>query len=750
MDNIAPDFGYTPESLTLDCSDTYDVAIPVATDNCDTDVSQSCSNDIVYTLDGCETCYVDTWTCTAQDDCGNSTTISWSYTITDTEAPVITVACPGDVTLYKDANCHVDLPNDEPAYNVTDCDLNAVVTVDFVETITDDLTNSDDANHEGCYSILQTWTITATDCKNNTSTETCSRTITVMDNIAPDFGSTPLDAEYSCSDSWDVGIPVASDNCDTEVEQSCDFEQTYALGEDCPYEYTQVWTCTAQDDCGNSTTISWTITIVDDEGPTCLCEDITVCCPSEVPMPVDPICTDHCDPNPTVILLDADTAWDADCPTQGVIFRYWLASDCSGNETMCTQTITIEDEVAPVFEYTCGYTDGEVIEICCETATEQDFLSYQCDMTWTDPGCSDDNVIYEYTSVLDFEGDVATGCTASTPEAYEDGETCTGYTPHALRLFNLPSGDKFFGLNAPGIITYIGDSAWSYTASFYVIDEASGDMSDYDGFSIDVLFDEGLDWAHWSDQDFQTGYKADCPFIGDNHEEWMYYLLSSGTLTGLGVYDGSSFTLAHQPANLFYACQVGEGANNANGNHGFSSWMTLSGNYVYLGQSIPFSGSGDIFGDLDCCSGGSYTQTVTLHDCGCNTNSLTWTVLATSDGCGVIAEQEGGNAEEVDVSVIGGNSNPVEDKFPISVLEVAPNPTNNATQVQFISSAAVRLHMDLIQMDGSVVMNLYDGDIHPGMIYTQNLLLSQFEAGMYQIRWSTNQGTITKKVLLTN
>ena len=750
MDNIAPEFGYTPESLNLDCYDTYDVAIPVATDNCDTDVNQSCDNEIVYTLDGCETCYVDTWTCTAHDDCGNSTSISWSYTITDTEAPVISVACPGDVTLYKDENCHVDLPNEDPAYNVTDCDLNAEVTVDLVETITDDLTNSDDDNHEGCYSILQTWTITATDCKNNTSTATCSRTVTVMDSIAPDFGTPPADAEYSCHDTWDVGIPVASDNCDSEVEQSCDYEETYAFGEDCPYEYTQEWTCTAQDDCGNSSSISWTITVVDDEGPECYCEDITVCCPTEVPLPMDPECMDHCDPNPSVYLMDADTLWDADCPTQGVIYRYWLASDCSGNETMCTQTITIEDDQAPMFEYTCGFTDGEVIEICCETATEQDFLSYQCDMTWTDPGCNDDYVIYEYTSSLDFNGDELTGCTASTPEAYENGETCTGFTPHALRLFNLPSGDKYFGLDAPGIITYIGDSAWSYSASFYVIDEATGEQSSSDGFSIDVLFDEGLDWEHWSDQDFPTGYKADCPLIGDNHEEWMYYLLSSGTLTGMGEYHGSSFSLTHQPSNLFYACQVGDGANNSNGNYGFSSWMTLSGDYVYLGQSSSFTGSGDIFGDLDCCPGGSYTQTVTLHDCGCNTNSLTWTVLATSDGCEVIAEQTGGNAEEVDVSVIGGDSNPVENKFPISVLEVAPNPTQNATQVQFISSAAVRLHMDLIQMDGTVVMNLFNGDVHPDMIYTQNLLLSQFDAGMYQLRWSTNQGTITKKVLLTN
>ena len=58
--------------------------------------------------------------------------------------------------------------------------------------------------------------------------------------------------------------------------------------------------------------------------------------------------------------------------------------------------------------------------------------------------------------------------------------------------------------------------------------------------------------------------------------------------------------------------------------------------------------------------------------------------------------------------------------------------------------------MDLIQMDGAVVMNLYNGDIHPNMIYTQNLVMDDLEAGMYQIRWATNSGSMTKKVLLTN
>lgn len=750
-DTMAPEFNSEPESLTLSCFDSYDVPIPVASDNCDSEVNQGCSNEIVYTLDGCETCYVDTWTCHANDDCGNSTTISWSYTITDEEAPVITVACPNDVDLFSDANCMVSIPNDEPFYEVTDCDLNTEVTVDYDETMSDDLFASDDDNHEGCYFIHQSWTITATDCKGNSSSEFCERTITVYDLIAPVFNSTPSDADYSCDDTWDIALPVASDNCDSDVSQECNNVMTYTYGEDCPYGYMQEWTCTAVDDCGNEASISWTITVVDDTPPVCTPEDITVCCPSEVPLPELPMATDNCDPDPMVMSMGADTTWDEDCPTQGVILRYWQAMDCAGNTSSCTQTITIEDNEAPTFDYTCGYTDGEVIEICCETATEQDFLSYQCDITWDDncPG----HVIVDYQSTLNLDDENPSSCTTTTPEAYENGETCVGFIPHALRLFSLPSNDKFFGLadDQPGIVTYIDDSSWTYSATFYLIDESTGDLSMDDGFEIDVLFNNGLDWSGWSNQSFPTGYKADCPILGDFHEEWMYYILDSGALTGMGAYEGSEFELYHQPQNQFYGCQVGTAANNSNENYGFSSWMILNGTYSYYGQEMAYMGSGDIFADLDCCLGGSYHQSVTLIDCGCNTNSIEWTVVATSDGCGVIAGQAGGaNAEETEVYITGGESDSIENKFPISVMDLAPNPTDHATQIKFISSAAVRLQMDLIQMDGTLVANLFNGDIHPDMIYTQNLLMSEYDAGMYQVRWSTTQGSITKKVLLTN
>ena len=66
-----------------------------------------------------------------------------------------------------------------------------------------------------------------------------------------------------------------------------------------------------------------------------------------------------------------------------------------------------------------------------------------------------------------------------------------------------------------------------------------------------------MDWNAWDNQDFETDFKQDCEDLPDLHEDWMYWVLSSGTLSGWGEYAGSEMTLSHQPANLFYGFQVG-------------------------------------------------------------------------------------------------------------------------------------------------------------------------------------------------
>ena len=54
----------------------------------------------------------------------------------------------------------------------------------------------------------------------------------------------------------------------------------------------------------------------------------------------------------------------------------------------------------------------------------------------------------------------------------------------------------------------------------------------------------------------------------------MYTTLESGSAEGWGNYEALASPFGtHQPASGYFGFQLGEGANNKNGNYGFSQWM---------------------------------------------------------------------------------------------------------------------------------------------------------------------------------
>ena len=83
-------------------------------------------------------------------------------------------------------------------------------------------------------------------------------------------------------------------------------------------------------------------------------------------------------------------------------------------------------------------------------------------------------------------------------------------------------------------------------------------LRDPRGFDITAHFSEGLDWAGWNNRGIPSGFKGACADLSQA-QNWMYYILDQGTLTGGGEYAGSALTLSHQPESEFYGTQVGEG-----------------------------------------------------------------------------------------------------------------------------------------------------------------------------------------------
>ena len=84
--------------------------------------------------------------------------------------------------------------------------------------------------------------------------------------------------------------------------------------------------------------------------------------------------------------------------------------------------------------------------------------------------------------------------------------------------------------------------------------------------------------------------------------------------------------------NEYFGFQFGEGANNKNGNFGFSGWFYYNGTLVVDGDDGTLvMGSGDLFGDIDFMQDWSTTLTYCITDCVGNTSQFSYIIESSAD-----------------------------------------------------------------------------------------------------------------------
>ena len=365
-DTVAPVITCPPD-VTIECdeaTDPFNTGNATAADNCDTDVEVTYSD----ISDGgtCSGNITRTWTAT--DDCGNTDECVQVITVVDSTAPDIT-SSPSNVTV----ECMGDIPLPY-TINVTATDNCGNVTVTHVGDV-------DDGNT--CPKTI-TRTYRATDdCGNSVDV---TQTITVDDTIAPVI-TCPPDVTVECGESTDpsnTGSATAADNCDTDVEVA--YSDTEKLGS-CPQEKTITRTWNATDDCGNTGECVQTITVVDSTAPdiTSSPGSVAVECIVDVP-PLDignVTATDNCGNVTVTHIGDVDDG--NTCPW--TITRTYRAADECGNSANVTQTITVDDTIAPVITCAANVT----IEYYESTdpsntgnATATDNCDTEVDITYSD------------------------------------------------------------------------------------------------------------------------------------------------------------------------------------------------------------------------------------------------------------------------------------------------------------------------------------------------------------------------------
>ena len=335
-----------PANITVECDESTsptNTLSATATDNCSTNIRFTYTDSRVAGTCVAEETINRTWMAT--DACGNSAVCTQTIVVVDTTAPVIT--CPVDITVECNGSTAVA---DTGSATATD---NCVTTIMIASV---DMSTAGTCTAE--FVISRAWTATD-ECGNSA---VCTQTITVADTTSPVI-TCPANVTVECTESTEVadtGSATATDNCATNITIASADTSTAGTCTD-ESVISRAWTAT--DECGNSAVCTQTITIVDTTAPMITCPaDITVDCEDSI-APADTglaTATDNCSPTATITYTDNSSA--GSCSDEEVISRTWMATDGCGNSAVCTQTVTVVDDMAPMISCPIGPLDAVLVD----------------------------------------------------------------------------------------------------------------------------------------------------------------------------------------------------------------------------------------------------------------------------------------------------------------------------------------------------------------------------------------------------
>ncbi|MFY7706557.1 MAG: T9SS type A sorting domain-containing protein [Flavobacteriales bacterium] len=702
-DVTLPEIAVEPMDLTIECGQDVPGFIPVFSDNCDEMLTVVPSSSI--SMDGCVEVITRTWTAT--DNCGNALTVDQVIRIEDNTDPFFTNApesfeaqCGSMIALEEATASDICAGEITPSYNE--------------ETI--------DGDCEGTYTLVRTWVATD-DCGNQA---THIQTITVVDEVAPEFTSVPSNFSVYCGDYNGFEMAMATDLCSTPVVTFEDVTSENAYNEElelCGYTVTRTWT--AVDDCGNESMVSRTAFVYDNVAPffNDSVENVIVACASEIPALVELTAGDEC--GDASVERTSTVQSSDDCGNQVILVSY-IAEDECGNIATTSYTITVADGEAPVLSI-----EPADLVLACEDA-----IPAAPSVEATDNCTENIEVIYTQTYVGDMpaEGSIA-DCNLLTP-ALPAGNPCNYPTAWAMALFNMPSAHRYYVVQSGDFVEYPNGTV-VVTA---VLENAFNENA---GFNVNVTFSGKKDWAEWSSQSFPTSFKADCGASDENYQEWFYFLLQNGEgaeLVGWGDYAGSALNLTHAPSNNYFGFQLGDGANNYNNaDNAFGGWFTYSGTFVLPNQTSisTVSGAGDFAFELDCCPDYSVVRCWTAFDCSGNEVSHCQTITFAGST---------NNDDEVA---------PVTPSEEVAALEVAPavvvfpNPATDMTNFVFTASENGKATIEIFDLAGARVGMIYASEVVEGTEYKTSYETSNMATGVYMYRL-TNGGKVEMGRLIIN
>ena len=399
VDGIAPMITCTNPTVTLNANGSVSISasqLATATDNCGT-VSISASQ-TTFTCSDVGSVNV---VLTATDASGNSSSCTSTVTVTDNSSPNLTCQ---DVTLNLDANGQASL-------SLSDVVVNSGANCGVVSTTLSQ--TSFDCSDVGAN------TVTVTLVASNGQTQTCTSTVTVVDNMAPTVvcqaANIYLDAAgLPVLTVTDLGL-IFSDNCGV-TDINYDISNI-----DCDNVGVQNLPIVLSDAAGNSTTCNSQVTVLDTISPTIQCQDVSVNLDANGQAAItvsDALVSGSDNCSGTTYALSQTTF---DCSDIGLNQVTLTATDANGNVSSCDLIVTVSDQQGPTL--TCQPATYSIGTSGLVSVLQADLVASLSDNCTTSPSvsispstfsCADLGVNTVTITATDGSGNVSTCTTTVT------------------------------------------------------------------------------------------------------------------------------------------------------------------------------------------------------------------------------------------------------------------------------------------------------------------------------------------------
>ncbi|MDA7558999.1 hypothetical protein N8768_07540, partial [Flavobacteriaceae bacterium] len=544
FDETAPVISGVEDDYTVECPEDYKFSEPTATDTCDSAPLLTFVDD--DKRDDCGLGSI-TRTWTATDCAGNTSNASQTITIEDNAAPVIdgvgedfTVECPegyefseptasdtcddannsngGDMTVSNNGSSFVswesELDAEDDIWDSYGSSHHEIypMTVEVTGEYTFNLTSSTNNRHFVCllegndqstdwYSSPNNLDIRYASSVQNAGTFTTGlnagqQYYLIIKEDNGTFG--PMEGTIS-----GAGSITISDTGGGYSSVSLTYEDVEDL-DDCGLgTITRTWTAT---DCaGNSSTDSQIVTIEDNTAPVIsgVEASFSVECPEDYKFS-EPTVSDTCDTEPFLDFSDDDKT---DACGLGEITRTWTATDCAGNTSTASQTITIYDETDPYFNEDLPQDVTEECDAVTPAATLT--ASDTCDMdievmfnesttpgdcpgrytivrTWSASDCAGNSIEYVQTvTVVDTTAPVE-GDNFVLPESANEIDGCAAdymMAPMTEAEFAMMFTDNCSNVVVSLTSSPVGDDCgWSVMHKYAVSDDCGNSLGNYKVF----------------------------------------------------------------------------------------------------------------------------------------------------------------------------------------------------------------------------------------------------------------------------